>query len=120
MASAQFPGSLVAALPYRIHAVLTGLPMAAPPVRAAIGDGVQFANRQQDRPAMARIFGRACEENAIQQRLTKISQPWTNGQVERMSRTIKEATVQRYHYDTHAELEGHLAAFIAPTITPGD
>jgi hypothetical protein len=28
--------------------------------------------------------------------------PWTNGQVERMNRTIKEATVKRYHYDSHA------------------
>ncbi len=92
MAAVQFPGNLVAALPYRIHAVLTGLPMAAPPVR---------------------IFGRVCEENAIPLRLTKIKQPWTNGQVERMNRMIKEATVQRYHCDTHAELEGHLAAFIA-------
>ena len=38
--------------------------------------------------------------------------PWTNGQVERMNRTIKEATVQRYHYDRHDQLEAHLAEFI--------
>ena len=25
-----------------------------------------------------------------------------------MNRTIKEATVQRYHYDSHAQLERHL------------
>ena len=37
-----------------------------------------------------------------------------NGQVERMNRTIKEATVKRYHYDTHQQLETHLADFIAP------
>jgi len=35
----------------------------------------------------------------------------TNGQVERMNRTIKEATVQRYHYDRHDQLEAHLAGF---------
>jgi transposase InsO family protein len=35
-----------------------------------------------------------------------------NGQVERMNRTIKEATVQRYHYDRHDQLEAHLADFI--------
>ena len=35
-----------------------------------------------------------------------------NGQVERMNRTIKEATVKRYHYDNHTQLETHLADFI--------
>ena len=29
-----------------------------------------------------------------------------------MNRTIKEATVQRYHYDRHDQLETHLADFI--------
>jgi hypothetical protein len=27
-----------------------------------------------------------------------------NGQVERMNRTIKEATVKRFHYETHEQL----------------
>ena len=35
-----------------------------------------------------------------------------NGQVERMNRTIKEATVKRYHYDSHAQLERHLNDFV--------
>lgn len=35
-----------------------------------------------------------------------------NGQVERMNRTIKEATVKRYHYDSHAQLTAHLHDFI--------
>ena len=30
-----------------------------------------------------------------------------------MNRTIKEATVQRYHYDTHGQLRTHLNDFIA-------
>ena len=29
-----------------------------------------------------------------------------------MNRTIKEATVKRYHYDSHHQLEAHLAVFI--------
>jgi hypothetical protein len=37
----------------------------------------------------------------------------TNGQVESMNRTIKEATVKRFHYDDHAQLETHLDDFIA-------
>lgn len=29
-----------------------------------------------------------------------------------MNRTIKEATVKRYHYDGHRQLQSHLADFI--------
>ena len=35
-----------------------------------------------------------------------------NGPVERMNRTIKNATVKRFHYDDHAQLQRHLADFI--------
>ena len=30
-----------------------------------------------------------------------------------MNRTLKEATVQRYHYDSHDQLRRHLADFLA-------
>jgi hypothetical protein len=30
-----------------------------------------------------------------------------------MNRTIKEATVKRYHYDTHDQLRQHLGEFVA-------
>ena len=30
-----------------------------------------------------------------------------------MNRTIKDATVKRYHYDDHAQLRTHLADFLA-------
>ena len=36
-----------------------------------------------------------------------------NGQVERMNRTIKEATVQRFYYESHQQLRRHLADFVA-------
>lgn len=29
-----------------------------------------------------------------------------------MNRSLKEATVRRYHYSTHRQLENHLAAFL--------
>ena len=33
--------------------------------------------------------------------------------VERMNRTLKETTVQRYHYESHDQLRRHLADFLA-------
>ena len=45
-------------------------------------------------------------------RITKPNHSWANGQVERMNRTLKEATVNRYHYGTHAQLKEHVQAFL--------
>ena len=64
-------------------------------------------------PVWAHAFEYACAKLGIEHRTTKPKHPWTNGQVERMNRTIKEATVQRYHYDAHQQLEHHLADFVA-------
>jgi hypothetical protein len=41
-------------------------------------------------------FDMVCEANDIEHRLAKPNHPWTNGQVEWMNRTIKEATVRRF------------------------
>ena len=97
--AAQFLRHLIAVVPYKIHTILTD-------------NGVQFTNRKQDRFAFEHIFDRVCADHQIEHRLTKVNHPWTNGQVERMNRTIKEATVKRYHYDTHAQLKIHLTDFI--------
>lgn len=35
-----------------------------------------------------------------------------NGQVERMNRTLKDATVRAYHYESQELLRAHLAAFL--------
>ncbi len=53
------------------------------------------------------------EANATEHRLTKPNHCWTNGQVERMNRTIKDATLKRYHYDSHDELCTPLTDFMA-------
>lgn len=58
------------------------------------------------------LHGRVCDEHGIGHRLTKPYHPWTNGQVERMNRTIKEATVKRYHYESHDQLKEHLEIFL--------
>lgn len=99
-----FLDALVAAVPYAIHTVLTD-------------NGIQFADLPKNRAGpTARFrghpFDRACWSHNIEHRLTKPNHPWTNGQVERMNRTLKEATVRRYHYETHRQLQEHLAAFL--------
>ena len=99
MEAAQFLRDLVAAVPYRIHTVLTD-------------NGVQFTPRKQDIWDGDHIFDRVCDEHGIEHRLTKVNHPWTNGQVERMNRTIKDATVKRYHYDSHDQLRAHLHLFV--------
>ena len=53
-----------------------------------------------------------CNAHGIEHRLTKIKPPWTNGQVERMNRTITDATLKRDHDDNHRQLEAHLHDFI--------
>ena len=99
MAAAQFLRNLIATVPYAIHTVLTD-------------NGIQFTNQDRHRYAFIHIFDRVCREHGIEHRLTKIKHPWTNGQVERMNRTIKEATVKRFHYDDHDQLRRHLADFV--------
>ena len=61
------------------------------------------------------MFAMRCRDNEIERRLTKINHPCANGQVERMNRTIKEATVHRYHYDSHTQLKRHLNDFVDAT-----
>jgi len=53
-----------------------------------------------------------CQGHGIGHRLTKVNHLWANGQVERMHRTLKEATVNRYHSETHQQLRDHLESFL--------
>jgi transposase InsO family protein len=99
LTAAQFLRNLIKAVPYKIHTILTD-------------NGIQFTNRLRDRYAWGHIFDRVCQEHDIEHRLTKINHPWTNGQVERMNRTLKEATVSRYYYQTHRQLREHLYPFL--------
>jgi hypothetical protein len=75
-------------------------------------NGTHFTPPERDEPLWAHAFELACAQADIDHRLTKPKHSWTNGQVERMIRTIKEATVKRFHYETHDQLRGHLGDFI--------
>ena len=112
--AANFLKTLMAAVPYKIHTVLTdnGTHFTTP--------GNACAQAQEIKEGLARgevfrahAFEYACAKSDIDHRLTKPKHPWTNGQVERMNRTLKEATVRRYHYDSHDQLREHLATFLA-------
>jgi transposase InsO family protein len=111
--AADFLRALIKAVPYRIHTVLTdngthfttpgNTSSATPDIKAAIEAGEIF---------LAHAFEYACAQNDIEHRLTKPRHPWTNGQVERMNRTLKDATVRRYHYGSHDQLRAHLQLFL--------
>ncbi len=99
----KFLEYLLKAVPYRIHTILTD-------------NGIQFAEQSRNRnTAWSRQmrFDMICEANDIEHRLTKPNHPWNNCQVERMNRTIKEATVKRFHYESHDQLGTHLDDFMA-------
>jgi len=95
----RFLEALIAAVPYRLHTVLTD-------------NGIQFADLPRNRDgwtARYRVhrFDQICRANGIEHRLAKPNHLCTNGQVERMNRTLKEAKVKRYH----DQLRTHLADF---------
>ena len=115
--AADFLRALVAAVPYTVHTALTdnGTQFVdnSPVDEAADAEAEAiWAARGEPRICRVHAFAHACERNGIEHRLTKPRHPWTNGQVERMNRTLKEATVRRYHYASHDELRVHLQLFL--------
>lgn len=111
--AADFLRRLIEAVPYRIHTVLTD-------------NGTHFTDPKGNSPTAKQVkellaekalfrchaFVLVCAKHDIDHRLTKPNHPWTNGQVERMNRTIKDATVRRYHYESHDRLREHLKTFL--------
>ena len=72
-------------LPYKVQTVLTD-------------NGIQFARKIGTESYRVYPFDAVCHRHGIEHRLTKPFYPWTNGQVERMNRTIKQATTKAFHY----------------------
>lgn len=88
-AAVGFLENLIFSIPYKIQKILTD-------------NSLQFSLRlmKRRRNYRSHVFKEIYQEYGIEHRLTKFNHPWANGQVERMNRTIKQATVKTYHYDT--------------------
>jgi transposase InsO family protein len=104
MIAAAFLRAVIEVFPYKIRIVLTD-------------NGIQFADLPKNRSGptarwRVHVFDRVCNEHGIKHRLTKPYHPWTNGQAERMNRTIKDATVKAFHYDNLASLKARVLAFL--------
>ena len=88
--------------PYKIHTILTD-------------NGAEFTYRlllKSLRPKKCHDFDLICKLNGIKHRLTKVRNPWTNKQIERFNKTIKDSTTKIYHYDNFSQLEIYLQEFI--------
>ena len=113
----EFLQHVLEAVPYQVHTILTY-------------NGIQFAEQPRNRNTIysrPMRFDIICEANGIEHRLTKPNHLWSHedqktirgivflngGRVERMNRTIKDATVKRFHYESHDQLRTHLADILA-------
>lgn len=104
LVAANFLHNVVETFPYKVHTVLTD-------------NGITFADLPKNRSGPTarfslHVFDRVCREHGIDHRLTKPYHPWTNGQAERMNRTIKDATVNVFHYSDLDSLKAHVLAFV--------
>ena len=97
---ASFLRKVIAAFPYKLHTILTD-------------NGVAFTDCASTKHDFKiHPFNRICNAHNIKHKLTKPCHSWTNGQAERMKRTLKEATVKSFHYKTLVSLTAHLQTFV--------
>ena len=112
--AADFLRRLIEAVPYKVHTVLTDNGTHFTDPTGNSWSPVEIREMIAERkPFRAHAFEYACATNDVDHRLTKPKHPWTNGQVERMNRTIKDATVKRYFYESHDQLRTHLRDFVS-------
>jgi transposase InsO family protein len=103
--SVKFLRMLIDFFPYPIHRILTD-------------NGIEFTYRclsPNKRPRYKNgkerphPFTLACKRNKIKHKMTKFRHPWTNGQVERLNRRIKDQTIFKIRYPSYEALEEDLA-----------
>ena len=108
LVAAGFLKALVKTVLYRIHTVPTD-------------NGCEFVqhDKRSESGFVGPIFGAVCAANGIEHRQTKPCPPWTNGQAERMVRTIKDATVRSFHYASITDLRRHVRDWLLAYDTDG-
>lgn len=103
--SVKFLKMLIKFFPYSIHRILTD-------------NGTEFTYRGMPKDKRPRYkngkerphpFTLACKRNNVKHKMTKFRHPWTNGQVERLNRRIKDNTILKTHYLNYEALEEDLA-----------
>ena len=105
MNGADFLRGVIKAFAYKIHTVLTD-------------NGIAFTDlpKHRNKPVHVflemHVFGGICNENDVVHKLSKPYDPWTNGQAERMNRSIKEATIKTFPYPNLESLKAHVLAFV--------
>ena len=125
--AANFLRRLIDLVPYKTHTVLTdnGTHFTSPGNKCSAAKGLKDM-MERGELFRAHSFDYACGQNDIDHRLTKPNHPRSeknrkrtqgtafppNDQVERMNRTIKEATVRRYHEENHERLRARLKTFL--------
>ena len=98
----DFLQKLQNACPFKIHTILTD-------------NGTQFTYTSPiiiKRAKKRHPFDRLCSQMGIKHKTTKPYSPQTNGQVERYNRTLKEATLKAYKYQSLTQFINHLDDFI--------
>ena len=76
-------------------------------------NGIQLRDLPRHTQVGRRPAGQFCDEQGIAQRFTRSAHPWTNGQVERMNRTLKDAMVKRCQYEYHGPSQHAFADLFA-------
>ena len=133
----DFLRRLIAAVPYKVHTVLTdngthfttpgNTSSAAPDIKAALKAGELVWAHAFSPLSIGGLPAPSCSRRPV----SRMGSPYRqfpfrkqpdneapadlipdNGQVERMNRTIKDATVKRYFYETHDQLRAHLQNFV--------
>jgi hypothetical protein len=72
---------------------------------------LRFANRKGTETYRTVSFDRLWQVTGIEYRLAKVNHPWTIGPIERLNRTIKKRTVQRFCDRSHHHPKQHMQTF---------